>query len=167
MPAQAAVGVAWEVTDEWVMEFDISWAEWSSFQSLDIDFQNETFFEVAPGVFVPVVEDIHLREEWDDTFAFRLGAAWKLNDSHELRFGGLFDQAPTKPDTLRPSIPDGERTGVTFGYGYTGEHWNIDAYYMPLWFNDATANGSAAEGVIDGTYESFVHLLGITFNYRF
>jgi long-chain fatty acid transport protein len=171
LPAQAAAGVAWSVADDWVMEFDISWAQWSSFQNLAIDFENETFItvEVAPDVFVdvPVVEDINLYEGWDDTMAFRLGAAWRVRDRHELRFGALMDQAPTRVDTLRPSIPDGDRTSVTVGYGYIGEKWSFDAYYMPLFFDDSTADGDHDEGVIDGTYEAFVHLAGVTFNYRF
>jgi long-chain fatty acid transport protein len=157
LPEQAAIGVAWDVNDDWVMEFDISYAGWSSFKSLDIDFTNET----------PAVTDISLREDWDDTMCFRLGAAYKMSDKHEWRFGALFDQAPTRPDTMRPSIPDGDRKSVTFGYGYKGAKWDFDAYYMPLFFDDGEAAGNPLEGVITGTYETFVHLFGATWNYRF
>ena len=55
---------------------------------------------------------------------------------------------------------------MTFGYGYIGESWNIDVYYMPLFFEDQDAV-AGEEGVIPGTYESFVHLAGVTLNYRF
>jgi long-chain fatty acid transport protein len=164
LPAQIAVGFAVRVNDEWTVEFDISWAGWSSFEHLTLDFANETF---VPGTEIPVVEDITLREDWDDTMCFRFGAAYEMNERHELRFGALYDQAPVPVDTLRPSIPDSDRTAVTFGYGFSGGKWNFDAYYMPLWFDDITANGSALEGVINGTYSSFVHLFGMTFNLKF
>jgi len=171
LPAQAVAGIAVPVNEAWTMEFDVSWAGWSSFKELALDFENETYIEIeipmAQVIQIPVVQDITLREDWDDTFCFRLGAAWKMNDRHELRFGALYDQSPIPVDTLRPSIPDSDRTAVTFGYGFTGQKWNIDAYYMPLWFDDITANGDVEEGVINGTYSSFVHLLGVTFNYRF
>jgi long-chain fatty acid transport protein len=173
LPAQAAIGAAWNITDAWTIEFDITWADWSVFEALVIDFENETFVTVPnpdppPETFdVPVVEDIFLREDWDDTHALRLGAAWKIAEGHELRFGALTDEAPVPRDTLRPSIPDSDRKSVTIGYGLTAGNWNIDFYYMPLWFDSITAEGDALEGVIDGEYTSFTHLAGVTANFRF
>jgi long-chain fatty acid transport protein len=162
LPAQAAIGVAWKATDAWTFEFDITWAGWSNFEALDIT--------VEDG------DDIYLFEDWDDTQAFRLGAAWALNEKHELRFGALIDESPVPVYTLRPSIPDSDRKSVTVGYGYSGQKWYIDAYYMPLWFDEITSAGDPAnkpgvtltpDGVIDGEYSSFVHLLGATFGFRF
>jgi long-chain fatty acid transport protein len=171
LPAQAAIGVAWDIGPDWTMEFDITWAEWGVFEELAIDFENETsvLVEVAPDVFVevPVVEDIVLREDWSNTMAVRLGAAWRVAEGHELRFGALTDEGPTTGETLRPSIPDADRRSVTFGYGLTAGNWNIDFYYMPLWFDTIVANGDAEEGVIDGTYSSFTHLAGVTANFKF
>ena len=171
LPAQAVIGFAVPAGEKWTVEFDVSWAGWSSFEELALDFENETSIEVELPVRqvieVPVVEDITLREDWDDTFCFRLGTAWKMNERHELRFGALYDQAPVPVDTMRPSIPDADRTAVTFGYGFSGQKWNLDAYYMPLFFDDITSNGEMSEGVINGTYSSFVHLLGMTVNVRF
>ena len=68
------------------------------------------------------------------------GAAWGLADAHELRFGAVYDEAPIPADTLRPSIPDSDRTGATAGYGYASETWGLDAYAMGLWFDEATAS---------------------------
>jgi len=162
LPAQAAIGAAWNVADGWEVEFDVSWAGWSNFEALDIS--------VDEG------DDIYLEENWDDTFAFRLGAAYDLNDRHQIRFGALFDQSPVPVETLRPSIPDSDRTAVTIGYGFSGKSWNIDAYYMPLFFDETTAKGDPAmkplatttpDGVVDGKYETFGHLLGVTFNKGF
>jgi long-chain fatty acid transport protein len=167
LPAQAAIGVAFMPNDKWEVEFDITWAGWSDFEALEIDFENETFIEPFPDVFVPVVEDIYLREDWSNTKAFRLGAAYKLSDRHALYFGALTDEAPVPVDTLRPSIPDSDRDSVTIGYGFSGAKWDFDFYYMPLWFDKITADGAQEEGVIDGTYSSFTHLAGVTVNYRF
>jgi long-chain fatty acid transport protein len=167
LPEQAAIGFAVETTDKWTIEVDVTWAGWQAFEELAIDFENETMVQVAPDVWVPVVEDITLREDWSDTHAVRFGAAYELSEKHELRFGALMDQAPVPTDTLRPSIPDSDRDSVTIGYGYSGNKWAFDAYYMPLWFDTAIAQGEAAEGVIDGTYTSFTHLMGVTASYNF
>jgi long-chain fatty acid transport protein len=163
LPAQAAVGVAWHASDAWDVELDVAFAGWSSFERLEIQVEN------------PALPDIVLEENWDDTFSYRIGTAWALTEVHELRFGAVCDEAPIPPETLRPSIPDGDRTGVSVGYGYASRKWNLDAYLMQLWFDDATAAGDPAlkppnpnaNGVIDGLYESSTYLLGVTFNVRF
>jgi long-chain fatty acid transport protein len=160
LPAEAAVGVAFHVGDAWEMEGDVSWAQWSSFEKLAIDFSKNT----------AAVTDITQVENWKNTFAVRLGAAWKFTEAQELRFGAVWDQNPIPDDTLRPSIPDCDRRSVTLGYGYHGESWGFDAYYMPLFFQTRNAKASAAtlgSGVIDGKYESFVQLLGASLTWRF
>ncbi len=161
LPAQAALGVAYTGFADWEVEFDVSWAQWSRFDHLAIDFENET----------PAVTDIVLPENWDDTFAFRLGAAWAMAERHELRFGAVFDQGPIPDDTLRPSIPDADRLGISVGYGFHGKSWALDAYVMPLFFQDRDANDgdplSSPTGVVDGRYESSVNLFGVGFSWRF
>ena len=156
LPAEAAAGVSFKVTDAWTMEFDLAWAGWSSFKELVLDFTNET----------PAVQDVVLTENWDDTFSYRFGAAWKVADQHEVRFGAVFDESPVPKENLRPSIPDSNRTGLTVGYGYIGPKWDFDAYLMPLWFDEITATPGET-GVLPGKYKSFVYLLGATVNFRF
>ncbi len=161
LPAQAALGVAYTGFESWEIEFDVSWAQWSRFKTLAIDFENET----------PAVTDIVLPENWDDTYAFRLGAAWSLAERHELRFGAVMDQGPTPNETLRPSIPDADRIGVSVGYGFQGDNWAIDAYVMPLFFKDRDAfDGDPYDsptGVVDGRYESSVNLFGVGVSWHF
>jgi long-chain fatty acid transport protein len=177
LPAEAAVGVAYRLNDAWHLEGDLTFAQWSSFKKLAVDFVNNTSVSGPYGP-IPVVGDIEQVENWDNTYALRFGAAWKLSEKHEWRFGALWDQNPIPDETLRPSIPDGDRWSVTVGYGYRGASWSLDAYYMPLFFRTRDAKGAptgkpsanpyqVVDGVIDGTYESFVHLLGASFSWRF
>lgn len=154
---QAALGVAWDATDQLEIEIDLAWAGWSDFDQLAIDVQNE-----IPGL----LGDFALRQNWDDTFSYRVGASWHQNASHEWRFGALWDESPIPSDTLRPSIPDSDRWAPTIGYGYTGSRWTVDVYYMYLVFTDADAQGNIQEGVIDGTYSSAGHITGITIGWR-
>ena len=91
---------------------------------------------------------------------------WQTSNVSEWRFGGVFDESPVPEAFLRPSIPDSDRTGLTVGYGRSGNRWDVDLYYMALAFDDITAV-TGNEGVIAGTYETFVHLAGASFNLRF
>lgn len=156
LPSQAAVGIAWK-TGALTIDLDIAYAEWSRFETLVVDVDNN-----IPGF----VEDIALREDWDDTFSYRIGLDWALSSTHSLRVGAVYDESPVPEETLRPSIPDADRYAPTFGYGFHGGRVDVDAYYMALFFDDITARGNE-EGVINGTYETFVHLAGLTVSFRF
>ncbi len=175
LPAQAAVGIGWP-GGNWNFEVDVAWAGWSSFERIAIMVDTMT----------PALGDITLEENWDDTFSYRFGAAWQWKPMHQWRFGAVYDEAPVRKETLRPSIPDADRIGISAGYGYSGKKWNLDAYLMPLVFDDALAQGDPlgkplipdgmgglmpnpgeADGVIDGEYTTSTMLFGVTFNYKF
>lgn len=156
LPDQLAVGFGYTRPEKWELELDISWARWSNFQELAI-----TYDSIPPQP--PIVEN------WDDTYAIRLGGSYDLGERHEIRYGVSRDRNPIPDETLRPSIPDADRWAGTVGYGYSGSKIDIDFYYMALFFDDRTVAPSAANqpGVIPGEYKSFSHLLGITFGWRF
>jgi len=164
LPAQAAIAVAWLIDEDFDLEFDIAYAGWSSFKELNIKVDN------------PLLGDIVLEENWKDTYSYRIGGNWALAEKHNLRFGVVYDEAPVPSETMRPSIPDGNRTGVALGYGFSPEKWGLDFYVMPLFFEDAIADGATAnkpgvspdpDGVIDGKYESMTTLLGLSVNFKF
>lgn len=156
LPAQAAVGIGFQLTNSIQLAIDVAWAEWSNFESIDVDIDNETVFS----------RDFELIEDWDDTFSYRIGLLWETSAQSEWRFGAVLDESPVPEETLRPSIPDAERIGATIGYGYTGQSSTVDFYYMALFFDDITAI-PGEEGVIAGAYESFAHLAGVSVNFRF
>lgn len=158
LPDMAAIGFAWSPggNSNWTIETDIAWAGWSVFESLQVDIDNN-----VPGF----VDDIDLREDWDDTLSYRLGVT-KRSGRAEWRFGAVFDEQTVPADTLRPSIPDAERYAPTIGYGRKGNKWSVDAYYMALFTSDSSAVGTE-EGVIQGEFSSFAHLGGVTLTRRF
>lgn len=156
LPDQAAIGLSWQGRGGWVYEVDVTWQGWSVFDTLVIDLDDE-----IPGL----VEDVVLREDWDDVFAYRFGAQ-KVSGKNVYRFGFVYDEQTVPDDTLRPSIPDADRYGPTVGYTRNSNKWSVDFYYFPLFFSDTDAVGNE-EGVIEGTYESFVNLAGATLRVRF
>ena len=158
LPDTAAIGLSWDsASRNWTYELNIAWSGWSTFDTLDVDIDNN-----VPGF----VEDISLREDWDDTFSYRFGATKRTASGNEWRFGFVYDEQTVPDDTLRPSIPDGDRYGPSFGYGLNRDRWSADFYYFPIFFSEASAVGTE-EGVIQGEYSSFVQLAGVTFRRRF
>ncbi|MDA8019908.1 MAG: outer membrane protein transport protein [Thermoanaerobaculia bacterium] len=159
LPAQAAAGYGFQVGRRATVEVDVAWAEWSAFDAIVIDLDVNT----------PLSQDLEIREDWDDTMSYRIGVTWTAANQNQWRFGAVFDENPIPVEYLRPSIPDADRIGLTIGYGFKGDKVDFDLYYMALDFDEITAVPGApeSEGVIAGTYDSFTHLAGIGFNYRF
>lgn len=155
LPAQAAIGWGVQLTDRVELEIDVAYSEWSAFERIAVDLETET----------QLSRDFDVEENWDDTFSYRVGLTYKTSQNNEFRFGAVLDESPVPEDHLRPSIPDAERTGITFGFGHTGNRLNMDFYYMALFFDDITAI-PGVEGVVGGTYESFAHLAGVSLNWK-
>lgn len=155
LPAQTFLGIAF-TSDRFDIEIGGNHAAWNSFKSLDIQTPN-------PATTQSVTEN------WSEAWAYRLGAAFRLGAkmSHEIRLGGVLDESPIPSDFLRPSIPDSDRIGYTIGYGYSAKCWGFDAYAMQIDWDDVTATGAFADGVIKGTYESSALLLGLTGRIRY
>jgi long-chain fatty acid transport protein len=155
LPGQTMLGAAW--TGKWVdVELGGYYTQWNYFKNLDIETGSP-------------VTSVNLTENWEGTWSYRLGLAFRLDHEmkHELRVGGVIDESPVPAKYLRPSIPDADRTGYSLGYGYLSRRWGIDVYAMQIQFDDAIANGSPADGVINGTYTSTILLAGVTAKYRF
>lgn len=185
IPAYAAAGLAWS-GDPLQVEFDVTWTRWSQWDTTWGRFADHTTTTVrvpVPGVgIIPVpvgvVEDERFIFEWDDTFSYRLGFSYALNEHHELRWGILYDEAPVPDRTSSPVLPDQDRWSVQFGTGYKKDNWGIDWYIMYL---DAKTGHITQDNIYryndnglytypmtaDGSYSFTTWLAGIQFNYKF
>jgi long-chain fatty acid transport protein len=160
LPATFVTGVAY-VKGKWEGEFDVLWTDWSEFDHLRIDIENNTV----------LVGDIDQTEEWNDTYSFRVGYAYHLNDRQQYRLGAYFDRNPIPDDHVRPRLPDADRTSVQIGYGFTGRgRFTFDVAYQALFFEDRTVTAfstSAADPVIPGKYSNFTNLFGANLGWKF
>jgi len=162
LPASYGAGVAFMPNKNWEFEFDIQVMQWSDFEELSVDVEKQT----------PAVGDIYQLENWDNTYSYRFGTSYGFgtDESSEIRAGAYYETSAIPTETLRPSIPDSDRWGVSIGYGYKGKHFFIDAYYMYIWLDDVSTSQSeffADNSVMWGTYSSELSLLGVTGGWRF
>ena len=173
LPANAALGIGYG-GDGWSVEFDVVWTDWSDFDELILDFENESTIATGlPPPFppaLPLVEDQTIPENWDDTFSWRVGFGYSITAQHEFRAGLYFDENPIPDETMRASLPDADRWSAQVGYGFTtgGERFGLDAYYQFIRFDDRTiATVAADESVVPGDYETDTSLLGASARFRF
>lgn len=104
IPANASIDWVHDFSDRLSVGVSATWTDWSSFKALTLKSDGNTI------VTIPY--------RYKDAWQFSLGGDYKLTDNLTVRSGVSFDQTPTPDATRDPSIPDGDRTFVSLGFGY-------------------------------------------------
>jgi long-chain fatty acid transport protein len=150
-PAMVSAGTAWDPHPEWTVALDGVWTQWSAFEKLPLRFADPSL-------------DREIVENYDDTFAIRVGAEHRV-PNYTYRFGYYFDPAAAPVESVSPLLPDTGRHGVTLGLGVTRGPWTLDAYNLFLFVEDRSTEGRERDG-FDGSYKSYVNALGASLAYR-
>lgn len=156
-PDMASLGLAFALGPNTVLETDVNWTGWSSFDELRIGFPGgELPSEVIP-------------QEYEDVYNYRLGLAWNTAPGRQWRFGAVYDETPQPEGGVSPLLPDSDRTGFTVGYGHEGNKYTFDFALMYLIFDERTRDenlpGEPSTSTFFGTYEQEAVLVGLTLGF--
>ena len=167
LPHILGVGAAFNLTDKLILTTDIHYILWSSFDE----------FTVAVDVTVPppvVVADKVVEENWEDSFLFRVGLQYQMNENFVLRGGFLYDETPQPVESMDPILPDSNRWALTAGFGFKVGSILIDAAYQYEPFKDRTSPNREIPiyqvgpvNLGEGTYSTTAHLFGVSFGFVF
>jgi long-chain fatty acid transport protein len=145
-PAMLSGGVAWLPKEDWTVEVDALWTQWSAFDKLALRFPSD------PTLNTDIVEN------YDDQFQIRAGAEHRM-PLWTARFGYYYDQSPAPTESVTPLLPDANRHGITLGFGMNRGAWTFDAYNLFLIFLNRSTEGRERDG-FNGTYKTYVNGLG-------
>ncbi len=147
------IGLAYgvELTDTLKVEVNGEWIDFSQYEKLTIHDTNPLFATTVPQ---------RLKETW----TAGIGAAWNFKPQWTLRSGFMYLKDPTPDDTYSPLGPDDDQGVVSIGLGYEIDHHSIDLGYAYGLFNSRTIPASNPAG---GTYDYNVHLLSLSYGYKF
>jgi long-chain fatty acid transport protein len=154
-PDALSVGMAYRPTERLTLELDLEWTWWSSYESLDIDLEDE----VPPAEFVDISED----HDWRDVGAIKVGMEYVATERFSLRAGYVFDNSPAPERTLDPRLPDSDQHNISLGLGYRKKDFSIDIVYIAVIYEDREVDNN----ILSGEYETLAHLIGWSFGYRF
>ncbi|WP_237860436.1 OmpP1/FadL family transporter [Pseudomonas sp. PGPR81] len=165
-PESVDFSVTHELDDNWTLYAGSTWTRWSRLENITVE--NE-----APAGYP--LQTITEEQNWHDTWAHAIGAAYKVNKEWTLRAGFSVDQSPTNNHDRSPRIPTGDRKAVSFGAGWSpNDDMTIDVAYSYLWEEDTKVNNlpdSQQEGLLKGSYqakyENSAHGIGTSLTYRF
>jgi len=153
-PAIYSAGIAFGVSDKVDVEFDITHMTWSRFKALTVNFKNQT------------ARSFTRPQNWDDSSCYRLGANIEATENWDVRLGLLYDVNPQPTEAVGPLLPDSDRVGATFGFGYHHGPWIADVAAFILHFKDRSTEGRSAD-FFNGTYQTDATLWSVNFGYRF
>lgn len=161
-PATASLGVLHEVNERLSLMAEVQWTDWSQFDRLVVEFDNNT---------PPSVTD----NAWEDTWFASIGASYRLTDRWLLRGGLAYDQSPLPdPRHRTPRIPGSDRKWVALGATYTPvDSFDISGSWVHVFLNDGESNlkasdeGNGARGNLNGTYQVSADVFALQASWHF
>lgn len=158
-PSIMTVAVAFQPTDQLLLEVDVNLTGWSSFKELVVS--GLPAINPATGQVVTFTETIE--EDYENSMTVRVGAEYWKTEDLALRAGFIYDVTPVPAKSISPLLPDASRTGFTFGIGKRFGSMTIDAAFMYLMFEDADTDGK--HSVYNGVYKNSGLLFGFNVGY--
>ncbi len=159
IPAVLNVSYFTRLGDRWDLMADAQWTQWSTIENLTFVRANGTVLQNTP-------------ENFRNTWKLALGANYRTSPQWTLRGGIALDKSPVQRAFLTPRLPDGDRTWLTLGARYTANPKltvDVGAAYLFVKKSSIDANGgsTAANGLINGYYDSRTVILSAQLNYAF
>lgn len=165
-PAVAALGVAWQATESFLIEVDVDYTAWSAYESNDFTFGDP----LSAGGTDIIPSSTSVAKNYEDTIAYRVGAAFKVNQGLTVRAGFMFDPTPVPDETVDPRLPDNDRTMVSAGFTYkAADNFYVSAAYARV-MSDARVieNSGGGDGAnANGEYQAEANVFGASFGYQF
>jgi long-chain fatty acid transport protein len=156
-PAFISIGAHYQLLEALGVELDAMWYQWSVFDELVLDFDNDNLDKTIP-------------EDYKDAWQIRVGAEYKCEKGVAFRLGYIYDPTPQPIESVGPMLPDDNRHDFSIGLGYTLNNMQFDAGYM---FVDIGERTTVEDGVgknhygFNGTYNSLAQLAFISFGINF
>jgi long-chain fatty acid transport protein len=166
-PPSLTMGIAYSRFKPFTFEFDTTWTGWSSYDKLKVNL--ETPIPVN-GV---LTTTITTPKNWHDTWAFRFGANYEMNEMMKIRAGYIYDLTPVPDSSFDPQVPDSNRHVFTVGQDLKIWRFTLGFAYNYILSeartknNTIVTNGVAAPLQANGRYNSDVHSLALSWSFNF
>lgn len=156
LPQVATIGLGFTPNNKLKLAFDMNYVGWKSYDSLIIDFDENT----------DKLKDIHSARMYKNVYIFRLGAQYKLNEKWTVRCGTYYDMSPVKAGYLTPETPDADKLGITIGASFNvTKKIHVDASF--LYIEGKKRTDTNLETDFTGTYKTRAIVPGVSLEYVF
>jgi len=162
LPASLALAAAYTM-DKTTAEFVFERTYWSSYDSLDFQFDNATVESSSLGAKKP--------KNWKDVNAYRIGISHQWSDTLKLMAGFAIDKTPVPSNTLGFELPDSDAKLYSVGFEYKmSQNLKVGLAYLYDDKEDRTVTNRSGSNPTApyGTFsDSAAHLLTASLKYKF
>lgn len=153
LPDIFQIGINQRVNDKLSIQAGGTWFGWANFEDIAV---------------VSALGTSRTIQNYQNTWAFAVGAEYELNDKWQLRAGYQFDETPTVDEFRTTLTPDGDRnwfaTGATYQYN---EKISFDAAATYIDVGEETVNLTRNGSNIVGDTDGRVIIVAFGLNYKF
>jgi long-chain fatty acid transport protein len=154
LPAIATLGVAWAVTEQFVLGFDLDWTDWAAYEEVKFSLDNA----------LNGTTDSAIHEGYESDLGYRLGAAFHASHALTLRAGVILEKAPNHDSHFNAMVPDTDHTTVTFGLTYlAADNFHVDG---SLGYTPETTRTVDNTEETAGDYTRSRIFYGLSFGYK-
>lgn len=155
LPQVATLGFAYKASNKLDLVLDINYVGWKAYDTLSFDYEVNTTSLI----------DTKSPRNYKNTFAFRAGAQYKLNDHITARLGLAYGITPVQNGYVTPETPDANRINYTVGLGYqVAKKFRVDASFL---FTHLERTDTNLETNLSGTFKTNVIAPGLALIYIF
>ena len=163
-PTVVAAGYGIRVLDALRIEADVEWIEHSRYDEAKVDLgQNNPLIHIdqliAPAPMVNF-DPLTVRQDWQDTWTFSLGADWDMTPNWTLRGGFTWLPTPVPDETINSSTAESDQSLCAIGLGFHTGSQRLDVAYAPAFARDR-------KDAAGGTYEFTSHLMAASYSVMF
>jgi long-chain fatty acid transport protein len=166
-PPSLTVGIAYSRFKPFTFEFDTTWTGWSSYDKLKIKLDTPVLANGVPSTTLTIPKN------WHDTWAFRFGTSYEVNDWMKLRAGYIYDLTPVPNSSFEPQVPDSNRHIFTVGQDLKIWRFTLGIAYNYIMSEARTKNNTIGTNGVpvplqaNGRYQSDIHSLGMSWSVNF
>ncbi|HJU86156.1 MAG TPA: outer membrane protein transport protein [Gemmatimonadota bacterium] len=155
LPYVVSLGAAWEPIPSVTLAVDAQRIGWGDMDELDF---------VALG---PAPADL-VSLDWEDVWAWRIGAELRRAEGYSLRVGYAREESPAPRAGVTPLFPDAEREALSGGASFDVRGVELEAAYRLTVLDDREGVALPSTTLApDGVYESTEHDFSIAVVRRF
>jgi len=166
-PWTAVVGLSYQPTPNWNLEFNADYTDWTSLGTVTIK-------QLEPAPF-PVRQNIPVTLAWEASWIYSLGVTRYLDEGWRVSAGYVFNESSVPDDFYSPLAADLDRHFFTVGIGRKGHRLDFDVAYQFGFGPAHTVTGStppSQPGLFsgqraDGTYDFISHAVMVSVGFRF
>lgn len=159
LPAQFTTGIAFKANGDLLIEVGARWEDW--------DANDKLFLDVEFGT------DITQIRNWHSTWAYNIGANYKLSEKIALNFGYLYGENAVPDSTFEPIIPDSDAHLFTIGSDLTCGSWTLSGAFGYEYHDSRNKTNPLGDPfgtpgtTANGEYDTDIYLVGLSLGYKF